>query len=195
MKSKKTVSIIVGLILFFLVSGIVIYLINDDTAYVFVEVNPNIQFVLNRKNKVVEVNALNEEAKDFLKDTKLKSKTLEKASQEVSSKLAKSDYVSLNTKNIIMINTVSSKEKRNKKLNSTVEKIIKKEFDQEDLSYDLIVGATTELIKERAEKLNIAPGKMFLIHKAINLGSKQSEKELAVKSIKDIQKEIKNLID
>lgn len=195
MKSKKTVSIIVGLILFFLVSGIVIYLINDDTAYVFVEVNPNIQFVLNRKNKVVEVNALNEEAKDFLKDTKLKSKTLEKASQEVSSKLAKSEYVSLNTKNIIMINTVSSKEKRNKKLNSTVEKIIKKEFDQEDLSYDLIVGATTELIKERAEKLNIAPGKMFLIHKAINLGSKQSEKELAVKSIKDIQKEIKNLID
>ncbi len=188
---RKTIGIIVAVIAVFAISLGVILLINDDTAYVFLEVNPSIQLVVNKGDKVKEVNALNQDAELLLSDMDLVGKDVLDVVTILTDEMIKTSYITDEDLKIIDLNTVSGKDARNKLLNESMKKRIENRLAAKDIIAEINIGGVSEAIRESAEKYGVSNGKMLLISKAIAAGSQYKETELVKMSVKKIQTEIK----
>lgn len=187
---KKTIGIIVAVIAVFAISLGVILLINDDTAYVFLEVNPSLQLVVNKNDKVIEINALNEGAELLLSDLSLKNKDLTALVGLLTDEMIKLGFLSENETRLIDLNTVSAKEARNDRISKTLKKEISQKLEKHNIMAEINIGGVSEAVRESAEKYGISSGKMLLITKAVQAGSKYDEADLATMSVKKIQAEI-----
>lgn len=188
---KKTFGIIAVILTVLVISWAVTLLINNDTAYVFLEVNPSLELIVNRNNKIEELIALDSEAEILLSDLNLLKYDLIEAVDIITDEMIKMGYINSESIAIIDINTVSTKEKRNNQLNKAIENLIQKKLDENNFLAEIYVAGVGELIKESAEKYGISSGKMLLVTKAIESGSEKDEEDLVKMSISEIQNEIK----
>lgn len=82
MNKKIKIGIFTGSIL--IAVAVLLGIIINQPAYTFtMDVNPSIEIKSNRLNKVVEINPLNEDAKNLLKDFKHKDKSLQKTIEDL----------------------------------------------------------------------------------------------------------------
>lgn len=188
---KKTFGIIIVIIAVLVISWLTSFLINNDTAYVFLEVNPSLELVVDRNNKVEELIAFDNEAEILLSDLKLQKYDLIEAVDVITDEMIKMGYINSTNVATIDINTVSTKEKRNNQLNRAIEKLIQKKLDEKNFLAEISVAGVGELIEESAKQHGISSGKMLLVTKAISSGSHKEENELIKMSISEIQEEIK----
>lgn len=76
----------------------------NQPAYAFkLDVNPSIEIVSNRLDKVVQVNALNEDAKEMLKEFEIKDNDLEDTIEDIADLMVLSGYIRGGRDNIVMI--------------------------------------------------------------------------------------------
>lgn len=82
----------------------------NQPAYEFtLDVNPSIQIVSSRLNKVLQVNPLNEDAKQMLKDFKIEDNDLEDTIEDIADLMVLTGYISGGKDNFVMI-TVEDKD-------------------------------------------------------------------------------------
>lgn len=188
---KKTIGIILAVITLFAITLGVIYLINDDTAYVFLDVNPNIELIVNKKNITKEIYALNEEAEILLIDMDLKDKDILDVIDILSSEMIATGFINQTDYKLIDLNTVSGKEVRNEKLNSSIKKRLEENLAKKNIIAEVNIDVVNGDIQDDAEKNDISIGKMLMVAKALEAGTSYSKSELVRMSIKNIQEEIK----
>ena len=80
---------------------------------VTMDVNPSIEIISNKLNHVVAVNPLNEDAKELLKDFKLKDRKLKETVEDLADLMVLKGYISGGKDNLVMI-TVSDNEVKQK---------------------------------------------------------------------------------
>ncbi|MDD2446378.1 MAG: PepSY domain-containing protein [Tissierellia bacterium] len=143
MGNKKKISMLAITILVATVAVVGINLTKPAYALTM-DVNPSIEIVSNKLNRVVEVNPLNEDAKELLKDFDLKDRNLHKTVEDLADLMVLKGYISGGKDNVVMItvddnsankNAVSSLNKviaaylENKQIEATIlNQIITKEY-------------------------------------------------------------------
>ena len=144
-------------------------------SYVSLDVNPSIEYVLNRFDRVININAVNEDGEEILHEFKLgniKHKTIKHAIHQTLDQITDLGYLNSDTKSGIIIATSG------KNLNKADQLAheIKEEVEQDivDSYDDLPIDATVEAYSvgmervEKAKELGVTPGKLNLVEKMIS---------------------------
>jgi hypothetical protein len=164
-------------------------------GFVNVDINPSIEFSIDKDFEVLGTKALNDDAKAIVKDLDTKGKDVYSAIKMVLQKSEDFGYIKLKDKNVILVaaslNDKSmkySKDELNKE-NGIEEFLhnVNKKINGEGAEYIAckLINVTPEERKE-AEKNDISMGKYYLMEKAKEIGMDVSIDEIKSEKISDL---------
>ena len=156
---------------------------DDVTVYtITLDINPSIKIELNKDKKVINVTALNDDAKEVINED-FKEKTFEEEIELLS--------VNLNNKHLLedatIIVTIENMDE------TEVKDILNKAFETKSVTYDLLVPQITESAKEIASKYNISEGKAAYLESIINENPKLNIEDIASSSVKEIDDKLNTI--
>lgn len=156
-----------------------------DESYVTLDINPSVEMVLNNKNKVEYVNALNSDADVLLTNLDLEGKDVEDAIDEIIDESTDLGFINPEaTETTIEVGTTT--EDGSDTLGEKIRNHINNAFTERGMyGYGKQVAMTSEIITE-AETLGIAPGKLRLIKSVQTINPDLTTKEAIAMSVKDL---------
>lgn len=114
-RNKKTIVLLAATLI--AVAAIAGIWFNQPAYTLTVNVNPIIEIVSNRLHNVVEVNPINDDAKEMLKDFKIRDKNLKETIEDLADLMVLKGYISGEKDNLVMItvsdNAISKKSVEN----------------------------------------------------------------------------------
>ena len=156
----------VAAVFVFLLAGANVYL-KTPVSYVSLDVNPSVEYKLNLFNKVVEVIAVNEDAKELLKDTALVNQPADKAIRQTVELLSERNYLTAEEKNDIVIAASAADSKKAKAVMNQVTQATVEATASLGVKADIIVFESSVSDHKQAEKLGTTQGKMMLVNQAV----------------------------
>ena len=168
------------------------YTYMQPVSYVSLDVNPSFAFCVNRFQKVVSVEAVNEDASSILDGMELKYESIENAVQQTIQKLIEKGYISNDDNGGVIIATSGTDEKIAQSLADKLEEKAQQVIDGEGKSADVEAQAVAQSKMEEAKALGVTPGKLVLVEKlADSTDTDIDMTEWLNKSVKDINKAIR----
>jgi anti-sigma factor-like protein len=139
-------------------------------SYVSLDVNPSLEYTVNIFDRVLRVEAVNDDGEMILKEMnldELKNKNIEVAVQEVVNDIIEAGFLEKSEEGGIVIATSSKNDEKSQeladKLKLQVEEKIKEEFIESKVEVEAI-GVGEERVQE-AKELGVTPGKLNLVEK------------------------------
>ncbi len=154
---------------------------------VSIDVNPSLELHLNSKNKVVCVDALNEDGRDILGDKQLSGKSLEEAMDDLLGAMIEKGYLNENA-NSVLVSVDGENEEKSAALKETVNNGVKnclkgRAFDGSVIAQTL---NKNDKLNGKAEQSGISPSKAKLIERILAQDSRYTFEELAKLSINEL---------
>lgn len=174
----------------FLSTGVYAYY--TPYSYVSVDINPSIALSLNRFERVISVNPLNEDAVTLLKDTKnLKNQDINDALSEIIKSASEKGYIDEKVENQIMVVVSTENPKQKDKLASTVNTTAAKELSKVNNNYGITVEKTDVSSYKAALSNKVSPGKEILAEKLREVIPEIKDEEIINMSVKEAVQLIK----
>ncbi len=153
-------------------------------SIVSLDVNPSIELLINNKERIIEANALNEDAKTVIGDMDFKGSDLSVAVNAIIGSMVRNGYID-ELSNAILITVDNDDQKKGAKLEKKLSREIGKILSGEGLNGEIISQTVKKdkKLTKLAEEYGITSGKAQLIQKIINKDSKYSFTDLAPLSI------------
>lgn len=137
-------------------------------TYISLDVNPSVEYKLNVFNQVVEVVAINEDAKTLLAGTSFMRQSADEAIKQTVELLGESNYLKAEEKNGIVISASGSvSKKQTKSVLSSVAQITEETTQSIGVAADIIAIESSMSDLKKAEKLGTTPGKMLLVNEIV----------------------------
>ncbi|MGF6991463.1 hypothetical protein M2150_002741 [Lachnospiraceae bacterium PM6-15] len=182
-KQLAVLAALVGIMLFGSASGYKLYY--SQVALISIDVNPSIEFSLNRFNKVIGIKGYNEEGAQIVSDLQLKNKSYNEAIKILLQSEEMKAYVKKDSQVEVAVYAKKNTKDLKASVDAEVSKLLKGQIDSEVHCYE--VG--NELVSE-AHASEMTPGK----YKAY-LDLKEYEPELQAEECQDLSvKEIRQRI-
>ena len=185
-KKKKIVILTIVLLAILIVIGGVIAILNTkvrnelyDTvvSVITLDINPSIKLELDKDNKVVNMIALNEDAKDIVLNN-YEGNSLENVINEVTDKLIAKGYAQ--DKLVILVGTsgtITSNE---------VKDLIDKNLTTNNIDYNVIIPKISDTSSKLAKEYNITESKAAYLEEVIKNNSNLKIEDIKDMSINDI---------
>ena len=144
-------------------------------AYVTLDINPSMEFSIDKVNSVISLKPLNIDAENITKAINVRGKNIDTAIKDVISQLEKSGFMERKSDNIIVVSTSASglwdkKDKRNTKIDQTRE-FVAQTVKNYTKSYVIVESiASTPEIRELSIEADISLGRYMLYKRAISEG-------------------------
>lgn len=153
---------------------------------VTMDINPSIKVNINKDNKVIEVIALNEDAKSIISD-ELKEKNISDVIEKLTSNLLSNDYFKDDATIILSVEgEVSSEDIKN---------VISDTLKKENVLVTIIEPVITKSGKKIAEDLGITEAKASYLEEVISKNPSLKIEDIKDKSVKEIDEAIKEIIN
>lgn len=166
-------------------------------AYVSMDINPSVELGVNAFEKVVSVEAYNEDGEKILEGTNLINANVSDAVGTVISNAISDGYI---TKDVtttaaveVEITTSTDKENVATKLNESLKEVADATLDNNNVDVEVETKNVALARRDEARKLGITPGKLNLIQKLQELDSTIDVEDYKDSSVKEIQKKTKEL--
>lgn len=189
---KRLVPIIAGVALAFTLFIGTIGLYNENFQTVYIDINPSVALKLNRFERVIGVEFLNEDAKILLSDTKLIGCNAQDALETVIEACDSAGYVKNDSE--IYISASSKEEKNAEKLLQKLKGHAEGMHKEQNETYSVNTYNTKKGEKKDFEKESLSPAKYNLIHEIIDEDGKYELEDLKHKPMNELQK-IKHSLD
>lgn len=167
-------------------------------TYVSVDVNPSIEFIVNRFDRVIKVKAVNDDGEEILSEiplNELTNESIENAIETTVDQLSEAGYFSGGTEGGIVIATSSEDTEKAEELadelQTSVEEVNQENGDSVEVE---TISVGLERVKE-AQELGVTPGKLNLVEKLQQAAGDAAEVDKAEwlnKPVKDIMKATKD---
>ena len=187
-RNKKIIFILAIFLLVIMgsVFGIYYYQINKVITIITMDINPSIAISLNKKDAVLKIEPLNEDAKEITKNINLKGETLSTAISNISETLVEKGYIT-EEDNSILINVESKKEdKSNTSLENKVTELVTNTLKDKKIECNVIVQKVTETANTNATKYGISSSKASYIEEILKENSNITFEDLKDKTISEI---------
>lgn len=159
----QKLSICASLALFLLsFVGIGSYSYVQPYSYVSLDINPSIEYALNRYDKVIAVSGVNDKGQQVVSsiESDVKNQNITKALGVTIKQLEKENYIVSKEYNHVIVSVCSSNDTKAQSIASRVDSFSKEETS--DCSIDTMT--VSKEVKDNADSLGITPGKLALIH-------------------------------
>lgn len=193
---KKRMLFFIAVVVFAGISYVIYNFHVKPLSFVTISINPEVELSLNRQNNVVDVLPINEEADIITSDLNLIGLSVEKASEKIIDAAIETGYIDeYIEENTVVITTSSDDENVRKQLEEKIMSRLNKHFETRKIYPVLVAKGLDDELKAEAKKYGVSNGKMLLIERAVSLNTDLTKEQLAKKSIRDIQKEIKIYVE
>lgn len=163
-------------------------------GYIALDINPSMEFCIDKDYMVLKAVALNDEAVKIIDDVEVKNKTIESVIIEIIKQSKNSGYIKTGEKTDVLISATLIDKDKNKTTDYEAEKAkldkllaeIKKDIYGHDSS---IVGRmlrVTSMEREAAQKYDVSMGKYYLFLKAKDQGIDISINELSNMKVSEL---------
>ncbi|WP_346934704.1 hypothetical protein [Clostridium sp.] len=181
--------------------GITLWAYKTPYSYVSLDVNPSIEYSLNRFDKVISVTAVNDDGQEILNELeldKLENQNIEDAVAETVNQISKDGYFDNNIDNDIeggiIIATSGEDLEKSDELAEKLQKSLENEIEEigEDIKLETISVGLERV--QKAKELGVTPGKLNLVEKLQNSSTDPESivvEEWLNKPVKDIMSAIK----
>jgi hypothetical protein len=195
MKKKIALALVAGTILS---SGGGAYAYaTSPIAYVSMDINPSVELGVNVFDKVVSVEAYNEDGEKILDGTNLINSNVGDAVSTIISNAISDGYITKDATTTaavaVEITTSTDKEKVATKLNESLKEAADKTLDNNNVDVEVETENVALARRDEARQLGITPGKLNLIQKLQTLDPTITVEEYKSSSVKEIQKKTKEL--
>lgn len=167
-------------------------------TYVSLDVNPSIEFTVNRFDRVIKVKAVNDDGFDLMEDTTIKeltNSTIKKAISETVDQISEAGYFTGEEEGGIVIATSSKSSEKAIKLAKELETTVEDETANHGDEVTVEVFPVEKERLQEAQNLGVTPGKLNLVEKLIESSedpSSMNKEEWLKKPVKDIMKATKD---
>ena len=140
-------------------------------SYVTLDANPSIEYVLNRKNEVLSVSALNEDAESIVEELNaegVRGAALTEILEETAALLHRDEYLSADGEDCMLISVTSRGDRQRESLNDEIERFNERE------SSDVYVTNATMAEERSARSQGMSTGRYKLMEDVLaveNIGS------------------------
>lgn len=170
------------------VGGYGTYAYNYKTdSIIDIDVNPSIELLVNKKEKVIKAIPLNDDAKDILDDMELKKLDVNTATNAILGAIIKNGYISGDDAGVL-VTVINDDDAKAKKIKDDVSNSVKKALDENNASANIVnqtVKADKEL-KNLAKDNNISIGKAALVQNISNQNDDIEIKDVSNKKVKEL---------
>ncbi len=139
------------------------YLYVSPYAYVSLDVNPSVEYVLNRFDRVLQVTAVNEDGSQILEGARLTNKPIDDAVRETLDRIASSGYFEETKPNGLVIAASCQDEKASEKLALRLEQRAQEETGSLNAKVEVAAVTVSQERYEEAKNLGVTPGKLDLV--------------------------------
>ncbi|MEG2215463.1 MAG: hypothetical protein RRY09_07595 [Oscillospiraceae bacterium] len=199
--SERLFHIVIAVALILLACGLGIgaYSIMAPSSYVSMDVNPSIEYTLNTFDRVLSVNAVNEDGAQILQELNLKdfnNATIDEAIAMTLTKITEEGYFDGNAKGGVVIATSGKEGGEAELLAEHLRYVVSEQCaaNKQDVSVEALSVNQAQL--DEAKALGVTPGKLILVQKlqAENPNAGEiSLDEWLKRSVKDIMAETERL--
>ena len=149
---------------------------NSVDSIIDFDVNPSIELKTNRKEEIIEANALNEEGKTILKDMDLEKVDLDVGVNAIIGSMLKNNYIT-EAQNSILVSVKNDDETKAKLLEERVSNEINELLKAQNINGAVLsqMYNDDDTVEKLAKENNVSEGKANLINKIINAGMKDSK--------------------
>ena len=186
---KRFIPIIAGTALAFTICIGMIGLYNENFQTIYIDVNPSIALKLNRFDRVIGVEFLNDDAKNLLSNVKLVGADATSAVQTVISACDSAGYVKEDSQ--IYISASAKEEQKSEKLLKKLKGSAENMRDEKDETYSVNTYNAKKGEKKEFEKESLSPAKYNIIKEIIKEEDDYKLEDLKDKSMTELHK-IKN---
>lgn len=178
----KKLSVIAAVFLMILGTGYGFGTYYIPYSYVSVDINPSLELILNRYNRVIGVEKLNEDADKIIsKPANLKNKKLEEAIDLLLENAIAQKFITDSYENAVVYAVSTGEESKFLEINSRLQKATLNKLTKLNKKYQLIVEKVSKKEYETAKKEKISPGKLILFKKL-----KEVKPEITIDEIKKL---------
>ena len=194
---KRKIALALGACIILGSGGGVYAYAKNPVAYVSMDINPIVELGVNAFDKVVSIEAYNEDGKKILEGTNLINYNVSDAVSTVISNAISDGYITkdVTTTAAVAVEITTSTDKENvaTKLNESLKEAADKTLDNNNVDVEVETEEVALARRDDARTLGITPGKLNLIQKLQALDPTITVEEYKSSSVKDIQKKTKEL--
>lgn len=180
-----------GLTLVLLVAGL--QWVNTSASYVSVDINPSIMLTTNPWEKIVEVEALNEDAETLLVNLKLIGLQVDEAVELIIAEATEMGYIDLLAEGEIAMVTAYDDDEVDEERSEKIRERIQDRLEKREMAVNVVGHEAVAEQKELANELGVTLGKVLFVQKMMERYPELGGAELYTMSIKDIMIKIKDL--
>lgn len=179
---------------FFLTIGLSygVYSYSLPYSYVNVDINPSVEITANIYNRILKVEALNNDGQKVLEGSSYKNIKLEHGIEKILDNAVEKGYLKGDTDNAVMFTVSSKDDEKSLKIGEGIRKAAVEELESANIESNILVDNSTLDKHDNAKKLGISPGKLSLIEKLIEVKPELNENDLKDAPVKEIMKSIIN---
>lgn len=155
-------------LLVFGVIGFNIYDNNKIVSYLSIDINPSVMLGVTKHDEVKEVNILNDDAKELVKDLNLKGEDSLVATNKIIDKAVELGYIDKNEEdNAVLVSTYCNNKEKSHKMRNRVNNSVNKHLNVKRIR---VLIASEELTLEDAKKANqygVSEAKILFVKRAL----------------------------
>lgn len=170
--------------------GFGVYSYNTPYSYIDIDINPSVEITANIYNKIIKVEALNEDGSKILSDVDYRNKSIENGVEQILQNAIEEGYIKENDENAVMLTVSSKDENRAAEVEKNLQTAVEAELKPVQADTKILVEKVTEQKRVEAKKQEISPGKLVLIEKLKEEKPDVKVEEYKNAPVKDIVKSI-----
>ena len=145
---------------------------DNELAILTLDINPSIELVVNKQGKIDSINAVNDDAKNVLKDIDVINDSLDEGVSEIIEEAIGKGYITNSKENNILISIDGATVDETISIRNTTKNSIDKTLDEKAIPVNIAIqefDVTNEMIN-KAMQDEISVGKLYAIEKINNSG-------------------------
>jgi hypothetical protein len=168
--------------MFIMLAGSGAWVYGNTAYYVSLDVNPSVMMEVNLLDRVIGMEAMNEDAEILLSSLDLKNKNIEDAIAEIVARLADAGYLDTEGGNVV-VSTLAKNSEKAERLAGELKEAVEEEIVDNGVKAEVASGVLGYEMVQTAKELGITPGKLNII---TNLLGEEVTDTNVNESIKDL---------
>lgn len=163
-------------------------------SYVDVDINPSIELTANVYDRIIKVEALNNDGIKLLNSRSLKNVRLEEGVSQLLNIAVEQGYLKAEPviENAVLFTVSSTDGNKSGELKRELTDAASKELDRGNIKSEVLVGEASVKQRDDARKLGVTPGKLALIEDAMGDDPELKLEELKKAAVKDLVKKVRD---
>ncbi|MCX7709742.1 MAG: anti-sigma factor domain-containing protein [Clostridia bacterium] len=189
--SWQKVSSLAAAVLLFLSLGLGVYGYYTPYSYINIDINPSVEITSNIFNRIIRIEALNEDGQKIIKEVVFENKSIEDGVDLILDRAAEEGYLTGEAKNDVLITVSGKSDEKTTEIRKKLEESAKTELQTEKVKAEVMVENVNIQRHDDARKAGVSPGKMLLIERLQEVNPQAKMEEYKNAPVKEIMKHIK----